>query len=124
MRELVLLIQRHGVSLTLVNLTLVTLLSLWPLDQLPEFPGSDKSHHLIAWAAVVLPLALRRPQSWRLMVFGLAAWGGLIELLQPYVNRYSEWADVAANLAGMGIGLGMSQIGRRLIRPTPDGHAA
>jgi len=31
-------------------------------------------------------------------------WSGGIELIQPYVNRYAEWGDFAANAAGLACG--------------------
>ncbi|MBC6439715.1 MAG: hypothetical protein GDA49_04750 [Rhodospirillales bacterium] len=33
--------------------------------------------------------------------------GGLIEGLQPLVNRHAEWLDMAANAAGVTIGVGL-----------------
>jgi len=32
-------------------------------------------------------------------------YSGAIELLQPYVNRYGEWMDLAANAMGVVCGL-------------------
>jgi VanZ family protein len=32
-----------------------------------------------------------------------AIYGGVVELLQPYVNRSFDWADMAANIAGAAI---------------------
>ena len=40
------------------------MLSLWPLETLPSVPGTDKTHHLIAYAALVFPTALRKPDKW------------------------------------------------------------
>lgn len=68
-------------------------------------PGSDKTHHLIAYGALMFPTALRKPKYWLLMGVFFAFWGGAIELIQPYVNRYGEWLDVAANITGLGCGL-------------------
>jgi VanZ family protein len=36
------------------------------------------------------------------------AYGGMIELVQPYVNRYGEWLDMAANTTGVVCGLIMA----------------
>ncbi len=67
-----------------------TVLSLWPLENLPPVPGSDKVQHLIAYAALMFPIALRKPKYWPLIGLLFIAWSGPIELLQPYVNRYGE----------------------------------
>ena len=33
------------------------------------------------------------------------AYSGMIELLQPLVNRYCEWADMLANSSGLACGV-------------------
>ena len=86
----------HWLSLTAFLLLLVTALSLWPLPSLPEVPGSDKTHHLMAYAVVAYPVALRSPARWWLIVVGVVLYGGKIELIQPFVNRYGEWMDFFA----------------------------
>jgi len=40
-------------------------------------------------------------------------WSGAIELIQPYVNRYGEWLDLAANVAGVAIG---AMVGIAIVR--------
>jgi len=74
------------------------------LDQLPSVPGTDKTHHLIAYAVLMFPIGLRKPKRWLLFGFLFIAYSGAIELLQPYVNRYGEWLDMAANTAGIVLG--------------------
>ena len=98
-------VEHHWLALTALLLTAITLLSLTPLPQLPEVPGSDKTHHLIAYAALMLPTALRKPRYWPWLALLFIGWSGAIELIQPYVNRYGEWLDMAANSAGVGGGI-------------------
>lgn len=105
MTKLLNLIKRHWVSLTLFTLVAITALSLWPLENLPTVPGTDKTHHLIAYAALMFPVALRKPDRWIMLGLLFVAYSGAIELLQPYVNRYGEWLDLAANTAGVACGL-------------------
>lgn len=38
------------------------------------------------------------------------AYSGAIELLQPYVNRYGEWLDMAANTVGVFCGLIIAEL--------------
>ena len=45
----------------------------------------------------------------------IALWDGAIELIQPFVNRYAEWLDLLANLAGVMIGLIAGSLFKRLI---------
>lgn len=105
MKKILQLNQRYWLFFTAIILIMITALSLWPLDKLPSVPGSDKTHHLIAYAALMLPTALCQPRFWWAFALGFIAYGGLIELLQPYANRYAEWLDFAANSTGVIIGV-------------------
>lgn len=72
-----------------------------PLPELPPVPGTDKTHHVIAYALLILPTALKKPKNWQIIVLFFIGWSGAIELIQPYVNRYGEWQDLAANIIGL-----------------------
>ncbi|ELR66765.1 hypothetical protein C942_04463 [Photobacterium marinum] len=71
------------------------------MAELPEVPGTDKTHHFIAYAALMFPVAFRKPKKWPLFGLLFIGWSGMIELIQPYVNRYGEWLDMAANTGGL-----------------------
>jgi len=90
---------------SLTMLVIVSVFSLIPLPELPDVPGSDKTHHLIAYALIMLPISLRKPKYWYLLAFAIAAWSGVIELVQPFVNRYGEWLDFMANVFGLFLGM-------------------
>ena len=110
MIRLLTFIRTNWVAFTLFTLAVITTLSLWPLEKLPSVPGTDKTHHIIAYAALILPTALRKPNRWLSLGPLFIAYGGAIELLQPYVNRYGEWLDLAANTAGMVLGLIIAEL--------------
>jgi len=95
---------RYCYWVTGLILAAITILSLTPLPQLPEFPGSDKTHHIIAYAALMLPvfMANKAIRFYLFLVFCL--WGGGIELIQPQMNRYGEWLDFFANGLGLSAG--------------------
>lgn len=103
-------IKYYWLAITLFVLVAITALSLWPAAQLPKVPGTDKSHHFFAYGALILPLALRKPRHWLWIAFSFIVFSGLIELIQPYVNRYGEWLDMAANLAGLVCGVIIASI--------------
>ncbi len=105
MINLLTFIKANWVVFTLFTLVVITILSLRPLEKLPSVPGTDKTHHLIAYAVLMFPTALRKPNKWILFGFLFIAYSGAIELLQPYVNRYGEWLDMAANATGVFCGL-------------------
>ncbi len=98
------LIYQRWKSTTIFLLLVITLLSLYPLPELPEFSGTDKTHHLVAYFILALPAGLRKPQKWALFIFLFILYGGVIEMIQPYVNRYGEWLDIFANTIGVLIG--------------------
>jgi len=99
------LIQRYWLEITLILLVSISTLSLWPAANLPSVPGTDKTHHFIAYAALMLPTALRQPKQWLMITLAFLMFSGIIELVQPYVNRYGEWLDMAANAFGLVCGL-------------------
>lgn len=94
-------ISQHWLPLSMLLGLLVAVLSLYPLPKLPDTIGGDKLHHFIGYGAIFFPIALRQPKGW--LFFGLLIFmgSGLIELIQPYVNRYGEWYDLFANGAGV-----------------------
>jgi VanZ family protein len=103
------LIKTYWLALTLFTLAAITCLSLWPVANLPEVPGSDKTHHFIAYALLILPTALRKPNHWLIIGLLMMGYSGAIELIQPYVNRYGEWLDMAANTVGLVFGVVLAQ---------------
>jgi len=103
-------IRNNWAAITLFILAVITALSLWPLEKLPLVPGTDKTHHLIAYTALMFPIALRKPNKWLSVGFLFIAYSGVIELVQPHVNRYGEWLDLAANTAGIVLGLIIAEL--------------
>ncbi len=110
MIKLLTFIKTNWVISTLFSLAVITTLSLWPLEKLPSVPGTDKTHHLIAYAILMFPTALRKPNKWILFGLLFIAYSGAIELLQPYVNRYGDWLDMAANTTGVVCGLIIAEL--------------
>lgn len=81
----------------------------WPAPG-PEhswLDNADKWAHAIAFAMLALWFAGQyRPQSYWRIAIGLMAYGGLIEVCQRLTDfRQAEWFDVAADGAGIIVGL-------------------
>ncbi|MGB0848577.1 MAG: VanZ family protein [Thiolinea sp.] len=110
-------IEHYWLALSLLLLIAITLLSLWPADQLPSVPGTDKTHHFIAYGSLMLPVALRQPKNWLFIGLFFVAWSGAIELIQPMVNRYGEWLDLLANATGVLCGIALAGMINMLMRP-------
>jgi len=103
-------------QITVLTLALITVLSLTPLAHLPDAPGSDKTHHLVAYFALALPAAMHGGPKWLLLLPVFILWSGAIELIQPFVNRYAEWYDLVANSVGVGLGALAGEMLRRIQR--------
>lgn len=97
-------LRRFALILTAILSVVFFVLALTPLET-PPLPGTDKTHHLIAFAALTLPCAVLYPRALPWVVPLIILEGGLIEIVQPYVNRMREWADFVADLKGVGLGL-------------------
>lgn len=97
---------RYADRLAVGCLLAIGYLSLTPFPILPEIPGNDKIHHLIAYAALAFLATLSRKTSGTVLAVLLAiiAYGGLIEMIQPYVNRYGEFNDFLASSVGVVLG--------------------
>ncbi|MEY3017486.1 MAG: hypothetical protein RL336_621 [Pseudomonadota bacterium] len=114
-------IDRGALLMTGALILTITVLSLFPNDALPKIQGSDKLHHFIAYCSAILPVAIarRRLAIWLAPV--IIAYSGLIELIQPYSNRYAEWADLGANSLGVALGLIIGRlIGPAVMRRLPE----
>lgn len=90
-------------------------LSLSPLKDLPPVPGGDKLHHFVAYACLTFPMMFADARNWPRIMVPAIIYGGVIEIIQPYVNRYGEWLDFAANSAGCFIGAALALVASRLL---------
>jgi len=93
----------------------ISVLSLYPINSLPSVPGTDKTHHLIAYGVLAFPIALARPKNWLIILGLFLGYSGAIELFQPYVNRYGEWLDLGANGLGLVFGIMFASLVRLII---------
>jgi 3-deoxy-D-manno-octulosonic-acid transferase len=110
MMRLLNLIKIWWKACTAIILGAITVLSLLPLPALPPVPGKDKTLHLIAYVVLMFPVGLRRPRHITAIFLFFVCYSGMIELVQPYVNRYGEWQDLAANTLGLSIGLLLAEM--------------
>ena len=94
-------IEQYWKQVTIFLLVVITFLSLYPLPKVPEFQETDKTFHLTAYFLLALPSGLKKPNKWVLFIFLFIIFGGFIEIIQPYVNRYGEWLDFFSNTIGV-----------------------
>lgn len=95
---------KYCLAISILLLAIITILSLLPMPELPKVAGNDKLHHLIAYLSLAVPMSLKGGPRliWYLLFY--IAWSGGIELVQPYANRYGEWADFFTNAVGVALG--------------------
>lgn len=108
-------ISKYVWPISITMLAIVTAASLLPLPVLPDVPGSDKTHHFFSYALIALPISVVRPKYWLFFMLVVVGWSGVIEIIQPFVNRYGEWLDLLANLGGVFIGCVIGVLVKRLI---------
>ena len=93
---------------TAIITAVIAVATLTPLPTAIDAPGSDKLHHFLAFAALSYPASAH---IWRFswpIVLASTAFGGAIEIIQPYVNRSGEFLDFAADCVGVLIGVALA----------------
>lgn len=78
----------------------VGLVTLTPLFSGSGVPGSDKTHHFLAFFALAFPVSFVRPRLAPWAAIAAIAYGGAIELIQPHVGRDMDLLDFIADGAG------------------------
>lgn len=91
--------------LALAAAGLIVVLSLLPPARATGMPVSDTANHILAYAVLTFLALIRRESraGHLLALAAIAAFGGTIELVQPFFARAAELADFAANLTGSAI---------------------
>ncbi|GGN32485.1 MULTISPECIES: hypothetical protein [Marinomonas] len=85
----------------LLGALIISVSTLTPAEFLPPAPGSDKIHHLLGFGGWTLLCAFGPIRRFAYMALSIVLWGGMIELIQPYINRHGEWFDFYANSSGV-----------------------
>lgn len=108
-------LHRAALVAALVIAVAIAVGTLAPAPSLPRVPGSDKLHHFIAFAALVFPPVAARPSLALWAVPSAILYGGMIEIIQPFVGRHGEWEDALANAMGALIGAGLGWLAHALL---------
>ena len=83
------------------------------LALLPRVPpmvstGWDKGNHVLAFTALAVLGLWAYPRRSAMLLAGLLAYGGLIEILQSLTpSRVAEWPDLLADALGLLMGWGL-----------------
>lgn len=98
-----------GGAITLGLAAIIAILTLTPMP-ISGPAGSDKIYHTLAFACLAFPLPLTRPRWTIWVILSVVAYGGAIELLQPYFGRNAEWGDLWADGFGACLGAGIGAV--------------
>ena len=109
--------KRAAILLTCVLAVLIGILALVPLSVPQGVPGTDKTHHVIAFAVLVLPVSVLSPRTLIWLLPMAIVYGGVIEIIQPYTGRFGELKDLWADIVGVIIGAAVGLACRGLIMP-------
>jgi VanZ family protein len=78
--------------------------------------SNDKLAHLLGFAFLLLPAALLYRHALYWILPCAIAFGGVIEIIQPYVNRKGEWGDFWADAIGAILGASAGLLLRYVFR--------
>ena len=91
--------------------------TLWPTDPHDDpFTLRDKALHLLAFAVLILPMAVAAPRRALSLAPVCIAFGATIEVIQPTFGRSAEWLDLLADTLGVGLGLAIGLVLHRVLR--------
>lgn len=94
------------IGLSFLVIIAISILTLTPIQApaLGAVSHPDKVYHALAFGSLAFPVAFFRP-SWLVLALpAYAAFGGVIEIIQPFVGRDCSIADWIADLTGLGLG--------------------
>jgi VanZ family protein len=110
----------------IVLMMAITLLSVVPPALRPTTAISHQAEHLLIFAFSGVTIALAFRWRWQMQIGVLALFAAAIEIAQLFVpGRHGRLSDLAINILGAGLGIGLAHLARWLSRPGPRcGEAA
>ncbi|MGJ7575232.1 VanZ family protein [Variovorax sp. RB2P76] len=118
MKLLVQLAAKAALWRWLLLVAMLVLLVLCLVHVPPQVPntGWDKSNHALAFAVLAFFGNRAWPGRSVLVLLGLLAYGGLIEVLQSFTpSRFAEWSDLLADGVGLLLGEAVARLVWRLV---------
>ena len=99
------------IYLTIVLALTILIGMLAPISEVSTAPaGTDKIIHIVAFAALVFPLAFKRRIGLFTLFIFASLFGGIIEIVQPSFGRNADIIDWIADSVGVICGMAVRNI--------------
>lgn len=103
--------RRAGLILGALVSAVIAYSTLMPVVRpLPPASGLDKIAHFIGFALLIFPVIVTDTRRWFWAVPLAVAYGGLIEVIQPFVGRSGDWLDWGADISGVLAGAALAEM--------------
>lgn len=109
-------LESFTLGLTALFALVIALATFSPETGVGGAPGQDKILHAIAFAGLVLPVAVLARQHLIWLAPLAIGYGAAIEVIQPFVGRGGEWLDLVADIAGVILGIFAGTVIRSFLR--------
>jgi len=101
------------IYLTIVLALIILIGMLAPISEVATAPaGTDKIIHIVAFTALVFPLALTRRIGLVPLFIFASLFGCITEVMQTSVGRNADINDWFADIFGLSCGIGLAKIYR------------
>jgi hypothetical protein len=108
---------RPGIILAAVIAILLGLAAVLPAELVAAYVSDDgQVQHALGLTMISLLVTVSYPRAWAwVLILGTIA-SGAVELVQPVFGRGGQWTDLAADMAGLAIGVGAGRSITGLVR--------
>ena len=87
--------------ITIALSVVIIFFSFFSVTPTSAMQNTDKYLHTAAYLFLSFSASLRKPTNYILIFIYFVSFGIIIELIQPYFNRYFELLDILANSLGV-----------------------
>ena len=94
-------IYSNWLVITIALSVIIIFFSFFSINLPLTIQSTDKYFHTVVYLFLSFPASLRKPTNYILIFSYFVFFGLVIELIQPYFNRYFELFDILANSFGV-----------------------
>jgi nitrate/nitrite transporter NarK len=94
-------IYNNWLVITIALSVVIIFFSFFSVTPTSAMQNTDKYLHTAAYLFLSFSASLRKPTNYILIFIYFVSFGIIIELIQPYFNRYFELLDILANSLGV-----------------------